>query len=132
MPGIIWFLLKLCFVFFMFAMVKAIVPRYRYDQLMRLGWKVFLPLSLFWVALTAGVLVDLRMGCHEDEAHGRLFRQLDRRSRLPGAGRGRVSRCSSASSIRRCGGGTRRAKVTGSAGPRSVALSLRSSSCQSS
>jgi NADH-quinone oxidoreductase subunit H len=41
----------------MFAMVKAFVPRYRYDQLMRLGWKVFLPISLFWVALTAGVLV---------------------------------------------------------------------------
>jgi NADH-quinone oxidoreductase subunit H len=56
-PGILWFLLKLFFVFFMFAMVKAIVPRYRYDQLMRLGWKVFLPVSLFWVALTAGVLV---------------------------------------------------------------------------
>ena len=56
-PGVIWFLGKLCFVFFMFAMVKAIVPRYRYDQLMRLGWKVFLPLSLFWVAFTAGVLV---------------------------------------------------------------------------
>jgi len=56
-PGVIWFLGKLCFVFFMFAMVKAIVPRYRYDQLMRLGWKVFLPISLFWVALTAGVLV---------------------------------------------------------------------------
>ena len=45
-PGIIWFVLKVCFVFFMFAMVKAFVPRYRYDQLMRLGWKVFLPLSL--------------------------------------------------------------------------------------
>jgi len=56
-PGIIWFLLKLCFVFFMFAMVKAIVPRYRYDQLMRLGWKVFLPLSLIWVVVTAGALV---------------------------------------------------------------------------
>ncbi|MGH6854003.1 MAG: NADH-quinone oxidoreductase subunit NuoH [Aestuariivirga sp.] len=56
-PGVIWFLVKLLFVFFMFAMVKAIVPRYRYDQLMRLGWKVFLPLSLLWVALTAGVLV---------------------------------------------------------------------------
>jgi NADH-quinone oxidoreductase subunit H len=56
-PGVIWFLAKLCFVFFMFAMVKAFVPRYRYDQLMRLGWKVFLPLSLFWVVLTAGVLV---------------------------------------------------------------------------
>lgn len=56
-PGIVWFLLKVCFVFFMFAMVKAMVPRYRYDQLMRLGWKVFLPFSLFWVVLTAGVLV---------------------------------------------------------------------------
>jgi NADH-quinone oxidoreductase subunit H len=56
-PGVVWFLIKLCFVFFMFAMVKAIVPRYRYDQLMRLGWKVFLPLSIGWVVLTAGVLV---------------------------------------------------------------------------
>ena len=56
-PGVIWFMLKLVFVFFMFAMVKAIVPRYRYDQLMRLGWKVFLPISLAWVALTAGALV---------------------------------------------------------------------------
>ena len=56
-PGIVWFFLKVVLVFFMFAMVKAIVPRYRYDQLMRLGWKVFLPISLFWVALTAGVLV---------------------------------------------------------------------------
>ena len=58
-PGVVWFVLKLVFVFFMFAMVKAIVPRYRYDQLMRLGWKVFLPISLFWVALTAGVLVTM-------------------------------------------------------------------------
>ncbi len=58
-PGVVWFLVKLVFVFFMFAMVKAIVPRYRYDQLMRLGWKVFLPISLFWVALTAGVLVTM-------------------------------------------------------------------------
>jgi NADH-quinone oxidoreductase subunit H len=56
-PGVVWFLIKLVFVFFGFAMVKAIVPRYRYDQLMRLGWKVFLPLSLAWVVLTAGVLV---------------------------------------------------------------------------
>jgi NADH-quinone oxidoreductase subunit H len=56
-PGVVWFLIKLCFVFFMFAMVKAIVPRYRYDQLMRLGWKVFLPLSLAWVIVTAGALV---------------------------------------------------------------------------
>jgi NADH-quinone oxidoreductase subunit H len=55
-PGIVWFALKLVFVFFMFAMVKAFVPRYRYDQLMRLGWKVFLPLSLIMVAAVAGFL----------------------------------------------------------------------------
>lgn len=55
-PGVVWFVLKVCFVFFMFAMVKAIVPRYRYDQLMRLGWKVFLPISLLWVVLTAAFL----------------------------------------------------------------------------
>ncbi len=56
-PGIIWFLLKSLLVFFMFAMVKAIVPRYRYDQLMRLGWKVFLPLSLAMVVIVAAVLM---------------------------------------------------------------------------
>ncbi|KSV63600.1 MULTISPECIES: NADH-quinone oxidoreductase subunit NuoH [unclassified Sinorhizobium] len=55
-PGIIWFVLKASFVFFMFAMVKAFVPRYRYDQLMRLGWKVFLPISLAMVVITAFVL----------------------------------------------------------------------------
>ncbi len=55
-PGIVWFMLKCVLVFFMFAMVKAIVPRYRYDQLMRLGWKVFLPLSLLSVVVVAGVL----------------------------------------------------------------------------
>jgi NADH-quinone oxidoreductase subunit H len=55
-PGVIWFVLKAFFMFFMFAMVKAIVPRYRYDQLMRLGWKVFLPISLAMVAIVAGVL----------------------------------------------------------------------------
>lgn len=55
-PGIIWFMLKLCLCFFMFAMVKAFVPRYRYDQLMRLGWKVFLPISLFMVVATAAFL----------------------------------------------------------------------------
>src|SRR5215213_2982692 len=55
-PGIIWFTLKACLVFFMFAMVKAFVPRYRYDQLMRLGWKVFLPLSLAMVVIVAFVL----------------------------------------------------------------------------
>ena len=55
-PGVIWFTLKVLFMFFMFAMVKAIVPRYRYDQLMRLGWKVFLPLSLAMVAIVAAVI----------------------------------------------------------------------------
>ena len=56
-PGPIWFFGKMAVVFFIFAWVKATVPRYRYDQLMRLGWKVFLPISLFWVVLTAGILV---------------------------------------------------------------------------
>ena len=55
-PGIFWFVAKVWAVFFMIAMVKAIVPRYRYDQLMRLGWKVFLPLSLFMVVAVASVL----------------------------------------------------------------------------
>jgi NADH-quinone oxidoreductase subunit H len=55
-PGVVWFVLKVSLVFFMFAMVKAFVPRYRYDQLMRLGWKVFLPLSLAMVVIVAAVL----------------------------------------------------------------------------
>ena len=55
-PGAIWMILKILFLFVLFALVKAIVPRYRYDQLMRLGWKIFLPLSLTWVVLTASYL----------------------------------------------------------------------------
>ncbi len=55
-PGAVWFMLKVATIFFLFGMVKAIVPRYRYDQLMRLGWKVFLPISLLWVVLTASFL----------------------------------------------------------------------------
>nr|WP_253203806.1 NADH-quinone oxidoreductase subunit NuoH [Methylosinus sp. KRF6] len=55
-PGVIWFILKVTFFFFFFAMVKAFVPRYRYDQLMRLGWKVFLPISLVMVIVVAGIL----------------------------------------------------------------------------
>jgi NADH-quinone oxidoreductase subunit H len=55
-PGPIWFIAKICFCLFIFLWVRATFPRYRYDQLMRLGWKVFLPLSLFWLVLTAGVL----------------------------------------------------------------------------
>ena len=56
-PGAVWLILKILLLFFLFALVKAIVPRYRYDQLMRLGWKVFLPISLIWVVLTASFLL---------------------------------------------------------------------------
>ena len=56
-PGIVWFALKTALVLFTFLWVRATFPRYRYDQLMRLGWKVFLPLSLLWVVVTAGALV---------------------------------------------------------------------------
>jgi NADH-quinone oxidoreductase subunit H len=56
-PSPIWMILKILLLFFLFALVKAIVPRYRYDQLMRLGWKVFLPFSLLYVVLTASYLV---------------------------------------------------------------------------
>ncbi|WP_375288615.1 NADH-quinone oxidoreductase subunit NuoH [Sphingomonas sp.] len=61
-PGIIWLFAKMLFFFFCFSWVKATVPRYRYDQLMRLGWKVFLPVSLFWVFLVSGVLMATRVG----------------------------------------------------------------------
>ncbi|MEQ1768517.1 MAG: NADH-quinone oxidoreductase subunit NuoH [Devosia sp.] len=63
-PGVIWFLVKLVLVFFMFAMVKAFVPRYRYDQLMRIGWKVFLPISLVMVIVVAGILQYTGWGWH--------------------------------------------------------------------
>ncbi|MES2492005.1 MAG: complex I subunit 1 family protein, partial [Pseudomonadota bacterium] len=56
-PGVVWLLLKMFFFFFIFSWVKATVPRYRYDQLMRLGWKVFLPVSLLWVFLVSGYLM---------------------------------------------------------------------------
>jgi NADH-quinone oxidoreductase subunit H len=62
--GVVWFVLKLCLVFFMFAMVKAFVPRYRYDQLMRIGWKVFLPISLVMVIVVAAVLQLTGWGWH--------------------------------------------------------------------
>src|SRR6266508_2731455 len=59
-PGVVWFVLKALFMFFLFAMAKAMVPRYRYDQLMRLGWKVFLPVSLAMIVIVAGVIVIVR------------------------------------------------------------------------
>ena len=55
-PGVFWLIFKILFLFILFALVKAIVPRYRYDQLMKLGWKVFLPMSLAWVVVTASYL----------------------------------------------------------------------------
>lgn len=57
LPGVLWFALKVCLILFVFLWVRATFPRYRYDQLMRLGWKIFLPFSLFWLVLTSGVLV---------------------------------------------------------------------------
>jgi NADH-quinone oxidoreductase subunit H len=60
--GMLWLFLKICFFFFIFSWVKATVPRYRYDQLMRLGWKIFLPLSLLFVALISGWLMLTRYG----------------------------------------------------------------------
>jgi NADH-quinone oxidoreductase subunit H len=59
-PGIIWLLAKILLFFFIFSWVKATVPRYRYDQLMRLGWKIFLPLSLLWVVIISGYLMYFR------------------------------------------------------------------------
>jgi NADH-quinone oxidoreductase subunit H len=61
-PGILWLILKILIFFFIFSWVKATVPRYRYDQLMRLGWKVFLPISLLWVFLVSGYLMLTRWG----------------------------------------------------------------------
>ncbi len=59
-PGFIWFLLKVSFLLFLFLWVRATLPRYRYDQLMRLGWKVFLPLSLMWIIITSSVVIYLQ------------------------------------------------------------------------
>ncbi|MEK9732118.1 MAG: NADH-quinone oxidoreductase subunit H, partial [Pelagibacteraceae bacterium] len=60
-PSPIWLVLKILLLFFVFALIKAIVPRYRYDQLMRLGWKVFLPISLAWVIIVSSFLVFFEM-----------------------------------------------------------------------
>jgi NADH-quinone oxidoreductase subunit H len=69
--GVLWFVIKIVFFFFLFSMVKAIVPRYRYDQLMRIGWKMFLPLSLAFVVITAGVMkgFDIPPWTMTEEAH---------------------------------------------------------------
>ena len=69
-PGFVWLFAKMLVFFFMFGWVKATVPRYRYDQLMRLGWKVFLPVSLFWVFLVSGVLMFDRVGVGEGRFQG--------------------------------------------------------------
>jgi NADH-quinone oxidoreductase subunit H len=61
-PGIIWLFAKIALFFFIFSWIKATVPRYRYDQLMRLGWKIFLPLSLLFVVLISGYLMIARVG----------------------------------------------------------------------
>jgi NADH-quinone oxidoreductase subunit I len=79
LPGVFWFVLKLSLVFFMFAMVKAFVPRYRYDQLMRLGWKVFLPISLFMVVRYRGLPETDRLGLRQGgmiHEHTRTSRQV--------------------------------------------------------
>ena len=59
LPGVFWMIIKIIILFILFSLVKTIVPRYRFDQLMRLGWKIFLPFSLFWVVLTASFLLDM-------------------------------------------------------------------------
>ena len=60
-PGAVWMIFKILVLFILFSLVKAIVPRYRFDQLMRLGWKIFLPLSLVWLIFTASFLFFLDM-----------------------------------------------------------------------
>jgi NADH-quinone oxidoreductase subunit H len=77
-PGFVWLFLKFLLFFFLFAWVKATVPRYRYDQLMRLGWKVFLPISLFWVFLVSGYLMLTRYGPeHRQTAIAKAFQGGD-------------------------------------------------------
>ncbi len=86
-PGLVWLLLKILFFFFIFSWVKATVPRYRYDQLMRLGWKIFLPLSLFFVFAISGWLMATRYGpMHEaGMVSGRTYAaKLCSNERLPG------------------------------------------------
>jgi NADH-quinone oxidoreductase subunit H len=88
-PGILWLFAKILVFFFLFSWVKATVPRYRYDQLMRLGWKVFLPISLFWVVLVSGYLMLTRYGpMHEmgivsgQQTHWELRKRDDPTNRM--------------------------------------------------
>ncbi len=86
-PGLVWLIIKICGFFFIFSWVKATVPRYRYDQLMRLGWKIFLPLSLFFVFAISGYLMATRYGpMHEaGMVSGRTYEaKLCSGDRLPG------------------------------------------------
>jgi NADH-quinone oxidoreductase subunit H len=76
-PGIFWFFGKILFFFFVFSWVKATVPRYRYDQLMRLGWKIFLPISLIWVFLVSGYLMLTRTPCPRAGAGWTVYAPLD-------------------------------------------------------
>ena len=99
-PGFFWFVLKIVFVFFMFAMVKAIVPRYRYDQLMRLGWKVFLPMSLVMVVLVAaGACFAIRHGLRH--RHERIASAPSRALFLMDFARRSSWRCATSSRPRR-------------------------------
>jgi len=85
-PGILWLFAKMLFFFFLFSWVKATVPRYRYDQLMRLGWKIFLPLSLFWVFMVSGVLMLTRVGTDcapENRVYTKQYLYDDGRPRYP-------------------------------------------------
>jgi len=61
LPGVFWMIFKILILFILFSLVKATVPRYRFDQLMRLGWKIFLPFSLIWLVLTASFLFFLNI-----------------------------------------------------------------------
>ena len=98
-PGIIWFFAKIMVFFFIFSWVKATVPRFRYDQLMRLGWKIFLPISLLWVFLVSGWLLFTKQQCPTDRAtleSVTIELQADRympscRTRMPNLANGRAS-----------------------------------------
>jgi NADH-quinone oxidoreductase subunit H len=76
-PGIIWFGLKTSLILFVFLWARATLPRYRYDQLMRLGWKVFLPLTLFWVVMTAGLLMSFNALPSQRDAKGPITEIVD-------------------------------------------------------